>query len=96
LFLRLVADKGCTPETPAHVLAWFASNWPADLSWPEGVDRPGNSDVVLRAHSTGDVPVVAPAEHAAETEEKPMIDNDEEAERIAEAAEMAQFGRVPP
>lgn len=39
-FQRLEAGHGCRVDTYAAVLAWFDANWPADLTWPDGVERP--------------------------------------------------------
>jgi len=32
------ADLGTRRHAAA--MLWFATNWPADLAWPEGIDRP--------------------------------------------------------
>lgn len=40
-FVRIREGRTCSVDTLNHVIAWFATNWPADLAWPEGVDRPG-------------------------------------------------------
>ena len=51
-FFRLVrAGKGCTVDTYLAIKQWFADNWPAELPWPEGVDRPG----VLPNPGSGDL-----------------------------------------
>lgn len=39
-FQRLEAGHGCRVDTYAAVLVWFDRNWPDDLDWPAGVDRP--------------------------------------------------------
>lgn len=37
---RLQVGRDCTLGTYDQMLAWFSANWPADLAWPEGVERP--------------------------------------------------------
>lgn len=39
-FSRIQAGKGFTVGTFDRVVAWFSDNWPADLAWPEGIERP--------------------------------------------------------
>ncbi len=39
-FARIRAGQSCTVDTYLKVKDWFASNWPAEVSWPDGVDRP--------------------------------------------------------
>lgn len=40
LFSRLRAGHSCTLATYERVVSWFADNWPDDLEWPSGIDRP--------------------------------------------------------
>jgi hypothetical protein len=40
LFKRLRAGHGCNVTTYNTAIIWFSSNWPADLEWPEGIERP--------------------------------------------------------
>lgn len=44
-FLRLREGKTLTVDLYLRVQGWFASNWPADLPWPDGCDRPGKLPV---------------------------------------------------
>jgi hypothetical protein len=37
---RLQIGRDCTLSTYDQMLAWFSANWPAELAWPEGVERP--------------------------------------------------------
>ncbi|HEY4136467.1 MAG TPA: hypothetical protein VGO34_14780 [Alphaproteobacteria bacterium] len=39
-FARLRGGKGCSVDTYLKFKRWFFDNWPADVAWPEGVDRP--------------------------------------------------------
>lgn len=40
-FMANIEDgKSCTLRTYQRVVVWFAANWPADLEWPKGVERP--------------------------------------------------------
>ncbi|WP_323763295.1 MULTISPECIES: hypothetical protein [Roseobacteraceae] len=40
LFQRARANLGCTLKTYTEALQWFSDNWPADLEWPQGIERP--------------------------------------------------------
>lgn len=40
LFRRLEDGQGCHTSTLREVANWFDQNWPDDLEWPQGVDRP--------------------------------------------------------
>jgi hypothetical protein len=86
LFIRLDRGGWCKPETTRHALEWFASNWPADVPWPSEIARPGEARTRL-----------TPVEDAADAEEKPMMDDDEEAEaeRIVEEKADAVFQARP-
>lgn len=39
-FERLKDGKTFTARKYDTVMAWFASNWPEGLAWPEGAPRP--------------------------------------------------------
>lgn len=39
-FIRLEDGCSCTIKTANKVVDWFDQNWPADLDWPEGIERP--------------------------------------------------------
>lgn len=39
-FSRLREGADCRTGTERSVLHWFAQNWPEDLPWPEGIQRP--------------------------------------------------------
>lgn len=39
-FKKLMAGGDCRTATAARVLSWFDQNWPSDLAWPAGIDRP--------------------------------------------------------
>lgn len=39
-FTRLEQGGGCTIKTAQKVIDWFDQNWPADLEWPHGLERP--------------------------------------------------------
>jgi hypothetical protein len=39
-FTRLAAGRDCTTGMFDKTLRWFAEQWPAELPWPEGVERP--------------------------------------------------------
>lgn len=39
-FKKLLSGGDCRTTTAARVLAWFSENWPSDLEWPVGIDRP--------------------------------------------------------
>lgn len=41
-FLRLKDGGGCTLRTAKRVIEWFDQNWPDDLAWPAGINRPGD------------------------------------------------------
>lgn len=43
-FRRLNEGAGCTMDTYAKCLRWFADHWPHDRSWPDGVPRPAADD----------------------------------------------------
>lgn len=40
LFKRARSNMGCTVKTYNKALQWFSDNWPADLEWPRGIERP--------------------------------------------------------
>lgn len=40
-FDRIEAGASCTVDTYLRAKQWFRDNWPVDLAWPDGVDRPG-------------------------------------------------------
>lgn len=40
LFSRLERGAGCRSKTLIQVSRWFASEWPADVAWPDSVRRP--------------------------------------------------------
>jgi hypothetical protein len=40
LFNRLSKGGGVTLRTASALISWFATNWPADLDWPDGIQRP--------------------------------------------------------
>lgn len=33
-------SAGLTVANYEKAMRWFAANWPADLAWPEGIERP--------------------------------------------------------
>lgn len=39
-FDRLKSGGGCTLKTASKLIGWFDQNWPSDLEWPKGIDRP--------------------------------------------------------
>ncbi len=39
-FKHFKNDGGCTLKTAARAVAWFDTNWPADLAWPKHITRP--------------------------------------------------------
>ena len=40
-FKRLMEDgSDCRTATAAKLMAWFDSNWAADLEWPRAIPRP--------------------------------------------------------
>lgn len=41
-FDRLRNGSSCSVDTYLAVKAWFAENWPADATWPEGVHGAGS------------------------------------------------------
>ena len=47
--LRLRDGKGCTVESFTKLLGWLDQNWPADLEWPEDVQRPSRRSHRARA-----------------------------------------------
>lgn len=40
-FRGIRGERSCTVDTYLKVQGWFGANWPADLAWPDGCDRPG-------------------------------------------------------
>lgn len=41
LFRRFAEEgAGCTVRRAASLVQWFSDNWPADLEWPAGIERP--------------------------------------------------------
>ncbi|MBL4750910.1 MAG: hypothetical protein JKX71_10085 [Amylibacter sp.] len=43
-FANLMKPGGdCHTRTADRVIKWFAENWPEDLAWPKGIDRPSKS-----------------------------------------------------
>lgn len=41
-FAKLMKGADCRTRTEDRVLSWFAGHWPADLEWPDGIERPSN------------------------------------------------------
>lgn len=39
-FQRISCGGSCTLRTASKVLSWFSDNWPDDLEWPQGIERP--------------------------------------------------------
>ena len=39
-FARIHGGAGFNIKTLDKLLLWFSENWPDDLPWPEGVERP--------------------------------------------------------
>ncbi|WP_205910138.1 hypothetical protein [Rhizobium rhizophilum] len=39
-FSRIREGKTFTVKKYDEVVVWFAVNWPAELCWPQGIDRP--------------------------------------------------------
>lgn len=42
LFAHLESGGGCTLKRGRTIVTWFDNNWPADLEWPTGVQRPSS------------------------------------------------------
>lgn len=42
----VAAGKDIQTRSFERAMAWFSANWPADLAWPEGVERPRITDEV--------------------------------------------------
>lgn len=40
-FDRIRSGGGCSVDMYLRVKKWFADNWPDNVPWPDGVDRPG-------------------------------------------------------
>jgi hypothetical protein len=40
LFSRLRQGQGCGVDTYKNALLFFSDNWPEDLAWPKGINRP--------------------------------------------------------
>jgi hypothetical protein len=40
LFERLKAGSGCRVDSFNHAVNWLDANWPTDLEWPAGIERP--------------------------------------------------------
>lgn len=38
---RIAAGGDLNTRSYEKAIRWFSENWPADLAWPEGVERPG-------------------------------------------------------
>lgn len=36
----VAAGKDLNTRSWEKAMAWFSANWPADLDWPEGIERP--------------------------------------------------------
>jgi hypothetical protein len=39
-FRRIAGGAGCSVDTYLKFKQWFSDNWPEEVPWPEGVDRP--------------------------------------------------------
>ena len=37
----VATGKDLNTRSWEKAMRWFSENWPADLAWPEGVERPG-------------------------------------------------------
>lgn len=44
-FFKKMIDRGydCRTRTAERLMQWFSDNWPVDLEWPEGIERPAPS-----------------------------------------------------
>lgn len=40
LGLVVEGEKGMTVASFERAMIWFSANWPAELAWPEGIERP--------------------------------------------------------
>lgn len=43
IFEKLSQGKSITAVRARKVINWFSENWPADLAWPDGVERPNHN-----------------------------------------------------
>jgi hypothetical protein len=41
---RVESGKGFTVKTYDTAIRWFSDNWPADMDWPVGVERPQEAE----------------------------------------------------
>lgn len=41
-FFKNMKEKGwdCRTRTASRLMSWFSDNWPEDLDWPSGIQRP--------------------------------------------------------
>lgn len=39
----IVKDCDCRTRTYSRLMSWFSDNWPEDLNWPSGIERPSKS-----------------------------------------------------
>lgn len=39
-FSKLMGGSDCRTRTARRAIDWFSDNWPADLEWPAGIERP--------------------------------------------------------
>ena len=43
-FKNMIEKKrDCRTRTAERLMQWFSDNWPCDLEWPEGIERPARS-----------------------------------------------------
>lgn len=48
-FVGLQRGGDCRTATAERVLSWFDLNWPKDLAWPEGIQRPSRAGLLSDA-----------------------------------------------
>lgn len=36
--------RDCSTVTYENALQWFSDNWPEDVAWPAGIDRPSRNE----------------------------------------------------
>jgi light-regulated signal transduction histidine kinase (bacteriophytochrome) len=48
-YARIETGAGFNIKTFDRLIQWFSDNWPADVTWPAGIDRPAHTDATEAA-----------------------------------------------
>lgn len=51
IFERLAEGHGFNIRTYDRLVEWFSANWPSDVDWPDGIERPAVQPQPVEEHA---------------------------------------------